>query len=320
MSLSNSQYDAIMRIYKEKQLNNEALLSEHIKEIDEKLPEFKELDEEIATYSVASLKSILGGEGESLEEIKGKIDSLTKKKTELLVASGYPSDYLELKYECPDCKDTGYIGDSKCHCLKQTIISMLYQNSNIDSILASDNFENLSYDYYDGENLQRFKHTVEQSREFIQNFDRDYQNLMFYGTVGTGKSFLTGCIAKELLDSGHTVIYFSSTELFKTLSDIMFDKADRIILSSMRDDIYKSDLLIIDDLGTELLTNAVTTQLFSLLNERHLNRKATIISTNLELQDIQERYSERIFSRLLERFSFYKFSGPDIRKIKRTNS
>lgn len=320
MALSNTQYDAIMRVYKERQLNTEALLSERIMEINEKLPEYKKIDDEIASFGVSSLKNILSGVGESQDSINVKIDSLTNRKKELLVGAGYPSDYLEPVYVCPDCKDTGYIGDEKCHCLKKTITSMMYQNSNLDAILATDNFDNLSYEYYDGENLQRFKHTVEQSHEFIQNFDRDYQNLMFYGTVGTGKSFLTGCIAKELLDTGHNVIYFSSTELFKILSDIMFDKGDRISLASMREDIYNSDLLIIDDLGTELLTNAVTTQLFSLLNERNLNRKSMIISTNLELPELQERYSERIFSRFLERFSFFKFSGQDIRKIKRTNS
>ncbi len=320
MSISNSQYDALMRSYKAKQLKAQEELSLKIKYINDNLPGYRQLDESIAAFGISATKRMLSGDEVAVSEINATIDNLTQMKKDLLIGAGYSADYLELSYECPDCKDTGYVDGERCHCFRQAVTAMLYENSNLDSILSHDNYDNLSYEYYDGENLQRFQNTVEQTHNFVQNFGSDYQNLLFYGTVGTGKSFLSGCIAKELLDKGYNVIYFSSTELFKLLSDVMFDKGDRVSLAGMKDDIYQADLLIIDDLGTELLTNAVATQLFSLLNERHLSRKSTIISTNLDLQDIQERYSDRIFSRLIEWYSFHKFSGQDIRKTKKTGT
>ena len=136
--------------------------------------------------------------------------------------------------------------------------------------------------------------------------------------MGTGKSFLSGCIAKELIEKGYSVIYFSAAGLFETLSRNMFDYKNTEEFRNLHEDLYGCDLLIIDDLGTECLNNATVSMFFSLLNERHLNQKATIISTNLFLEDIQNRYSERIFSRIMNQYISCKFTGPDIRRLKKT--
>ena len=238
-------------------------------------------------------------------------------KQELLTGAGFPEEYLSPVYDCPDCKDTGYIGSEKCHCFKQAIIDLLYEQSGIRSMLEKENFSSLSYDYYQGEDLERFKKNVTTAKNFIKTFDSDYHNLFFYGTVGTGKSFLSGCIAKELIEKGFSVIYFSAAGLFETLSRNMFDYKNTEELRSLHEDLYGCDLLIIDDLGTECINNATASMFFSLLNERHLNQKATIISTNLFLEDIQNRYSERIFSRIMNQYISLKFTGPDIRRLKR---
>ena len=151
------------------------------------------------------------------------------------------------------------------------------------------------------------------SCNFIENFKQDYHNLLFYGTVGTGKSFLSGCIANELIQGGYSVIYFSALNFFERLAFYSFDAKEKAALHQFYEDIYGCDLLVIDDLGTETANAFVNSQLFACLNERQLRRKAMIISTNLNLGELQERYSDRIFSRLTSHFTFCKLTGADIR-------
>jgi DNA replication protein DnaC len=151
------------------------------------------------------------------------------------------------------------------------------------------------------------------SRQFIKEFDSVRRNLYFYGTVGTGKSFLSVCIARDLIESGHSVIYFSASDLFDRISEYSFDYKSREQLSRLYDDLYGCDLLIIDDLGTEMTNVFVTSQLFACINERHLREKATIISTNLSLSELQGRYSDRVFSRVSSLYDIYRFTGMDIR-------
>ncbi len=318
MALTNSQYDTIIREYDRRRMRNERENNDRIAYINEHLPEYARLGDMIASLSAEHIKKVLAGEVSSSSEISARIDELSDKRKNVLKEAGYPEDYLEVKYDCPDCRDTGYIDGRKCHCLRQNIINVLYSQSNISELLKEDNFSSLSYDHYEGEDLTRFKAAVSAAHSFIDHFDKDYQNLLFCGTVGTGKSFLSCCIARELLDRGYCVIYFSAVKLFETLSDVMFNHGDTDELRAALSDIYECDLLIIDDLGTELTNSAVATQLFSLLNERHLSSRPTVISTNLTLEDIRERYEDRIFSRIAERYDIYRISGPDIRRIKKT--
>ena len=317
MALSNSQYNAIMRVYEERQTRNRHSLEERTARVNQQVEGYRELSDSIAAISVTQGKKLLEGDENALSELKSTLRRLSAMKQELLTGAGFPEDYLSPVYDCPDCKDTGYIGSEKCHCFKQAIIDLLYEQSGIRSMLEKENFSSLSYDYYQGEDLERFKKNVTTAKNFIKTFDSDYHNLFFYGTVGTGKSFLSGCIAKELIEKGFSVIYFSAAGLFVTLSRNMFDYKNTEELRSLHEDLYGCDLLIIDDLGTECINNATASMFFSLLNERHLNQKATIISTNLFLEDIQNRYSERIFSRIMNQYISLKFTGPDIRRLKR---
>ncbi|MDD6491289.1 MAG: ATP-binding protein [Firmicutes bacterium] len=318
MALNNAQYDAIMREYEKRQTRNRHLLEERTKEINTKVEGYRELSESIAAISVSQAKKLLEGDESALEDLRTSIRKLSSMKEELLTGAGYPPNYLDPVYDCPDCKDTGYIDGSKCHCFKQAIINILYEQSGIQEMLKKENFSMLSYEYFEGEDLKRLQNTVAECRNFIKTFDSDYHNLFFYGTVGTGKSFLSGCVAKELIESGHSVIYSSSAKLLETLSANVYDyKNNKDTSANDQNDFYGCDLLIIDDLGTEYPKNINITILFSLLNGRHLNRKSTIISTNLSLEDFRNLYSDRIFSRISNQYTICKFTGPDIRMIKK---
>ncbi len=313
MALSNSQYNAIIRDYEERQTRNRHLLEERTSYVFEHVEGYRELSESIAAVSVSQGKKLLDGDEHALEDLRLTISKLTSMKNQLLTGAGFASDYLMPVYDCPDCHDTGYIDGHKCHCFKQAVISLLYKQSGIQEMLEKENFNTLTYDYFEGEDLSRFQNTVDESKKFLKSFDTDYRNLFFYGTVGTGKSFLSGCIAKELIESGHSVIYFSASGLFETLSRNLFDYKNKEESRNFHEELYGCDLLIIDDLGTEFTNNVVVSQLFSLLNERHLNHKSTIISTNLSLEDLRNRYSERVFSRITKHYTLCLFTGPDVR-------
>ncbi len=322
MALTNQQFVSIMREYELVQNRNRRLLEERETKIYETIPEYRQLAESTGTLAKACTMKLLDGDEQAIAVLKNKLADLSREKAFLLKQHGYPADYLEPIYNCPMCQDTGYLPEEagsreKCRCFRQKEIALLYEQSNIQKTIEKENFSTLSFEYYEGEDRKRFQEAVRISLDFVQNFKQDYQNLFFYGTVGTGKSFLSGCIARELLQAGHSVIYFSSAGLFDTLARFSFDTKAKETLYNFYKDLYNCDLVIIDDLGTEVTNSFVTSQLFGCLNERYLRRKATIISTNLSLEELRDRYSDRIFSRITSNFTICKLSGPDIRIYKK---
>ncbi len=314
MALSNTQYDAIMRTYEETKFQNRHLQEEHRDEVYDLIPEYKALDSTIASLSVEQGKKLIMGDSDALFSLRADLKKLTARKKQLLQEYGFPNDYLAPVYTCQDCKDTGYIEGRKCHCLRQAIIRVLYAQSNIESVLDSENFDNLSYEYYNDSEVPLMRTIIGDCKAFAANFGRTCDNLLFYGAVGVGKTYLTNCIAKELLEAGHSVIYFTSFQLFDTLAKYVFRSSDSAAdIADIHEDIFSCDLLIIDDLGTETTNSFVSSQLFLLLNERDLRKKSTIISTNLSLEMLASRYSERNFSRI---FGNYKMIKPEIQDIR----
>lgn len=316
MPLTNTQYDRIFRQYEEKQRISRLETEKRHAAVYERIPKFRELEDTAASLSVAQGKKLLSGDTDALNALHDDLARLKEQKKLLLLDAGFPADYLDPVFSCPDCQDTGYINREKCHCFRQAEISLLYEQSGIQDLLAQNNFELLSYDYYTGEALVLFQNAVKTCRHFVKNFNSDYHNLFFYGTVGTGKSFLSCCVAKELMDQGCSVIYFGATGLFDLLSDAAFHTKNRDERQNAYADLYRCDLLIIDDLGTELTNQFTASQLFSLLNERHLGKKSTLISTNFTLAQLRDRYSDRIFSRITSNFDVCRLAGEDIRMYK----
>lgn len=262
MPLTNTQYDIILRDYENRQLHNRHELERKTAYVYDHVPGYRELEEQIASVSVSQGKKYLSGDEGAMEELKVLLAEISVKKALLLSKAGLPENYLKPVYTCPDCQDTGYVDGQKCHCFKQAMITLLYEQSNIREMLQNDNFQSLSYEYYEGEDLSRFKNAVITCRNFIKNFNSDYHNLFFYGTVGTGKTFLSNCVAKELIESGHSVIYFSAAGLFDLLSKYSFDYKSKEDERERYADLYQCDLLIIDDLGTELTNQFVASRLF----------------------------------------------------------
>lgn len=317
MALTNAQYEIIIREYEEKQTRNRHLLEERLHAIREAYPEYTALEDAAASLSVSFTRRLIDGDQGAREELADSLQTLKAKKQSFLLEKGYPADYLEPVYDCPVCQDTGYIGQKKCRCFEKRIIDFLYHQSNLEGTLSQENFDTLSYEYFAGPALSDYKRAVEISKEFVSSFDSCSKNLLFMGTVGTGKTFLSNCIAKALIDTSHSVIYFSATELFDTFAGFVFGK-DKNALENFCNDLYHCDLVIVDDLGTELESSFVTSYFFSFLNERQQSGKSTLITTNLDLKELNRKYSDRICSRIIGNFEICLLTGPDIRIRKKT--
>ena len=185
-----------MRVYEQKQTRNRHLREERLNFVYSNVKGYRLLDESIATISVSQGKKMLNGDPNALSDLREQLHRLSRDKKELLRRAGLPDDYLEPLYDCPDCRDTGYIDGKKSHCFRQAEIALLYQQSNLKGILEKENFDTLSYEYFDEDSLPDFQSAVQKCRNFAASFRNGGRNLFFYGTVGTGKTFLSHCIAK----------------------------------------------------------------------------------------------------------------------------
>lgn len=322
MKLTNSQYEQLMSVYYERQVRSKHISQMRYHEIITEIPEYHELDLRIQQISLDYAKARLsrGGQKTDLEK---QIEQITRQKEQLLLSHGYAADYLKPVYYCPDCQDTGYIGDRKCHCFEKEIVNFLYSQSNLQEILEKENFSHFNLEYYPDDYMEEttgqtprdnMRNILNIARNFVADFDSIQGNLLLYGNTGVGKTFLTHCIAKELLDQSHTVVYLTSLKLFDILETYKFDRdmsySEKNAAVSY---ILDSDLLIIDDLGTELNNSFTSSQLYQCIDTRLNHKRSTIISTNLSFDDLREQYSERIFSRLTSNYTLLKLTGDDIR-------
>ena len=332
MPLKNSQYNAILRRYDQLQFENNYALEQRQQEVYAAIPQIQKLDEAIAqTAADYARRSVLkrggaaftsAGAASDMDAFKADMASFEAEKARLLTAHGYPEDYLLPLYHCEDCKDTGFIGNEKCHCFKQAVVDLVYSQSNIRERLKEENFDTFCMDYYSEHKdprlgispRQNMENVLAQCRRFITNFGREPENILFYGNTGVGKTFLSNCIARELLDRAYTVIYLTAFQLVDILENNTFGSdSDTQDSENMFDYILDCDLLIIDDLGTEMNNSFITSQLFLCINERLLRKKSTVISTNMSMEQLQREYSERIFSRLVSYYQMLPVIGQDIR-------
>lgn len=320
--LTNSQYQQLMSKYYERQLKTKDLMEQRYQEVTTAIPELPELDKEIRVLALAHAKARLSRQNDAAD-LSSDITAISRKKEQLLISHGFSSDYLKPVYTCPDCQDTGYMDGKKCSCLEKEIVNFLYSQSNLKDILDYENFSHFNLEYYPDDYTEEatgltprdnIRNVLSAVRAFIKNFSTESGNLLLYGNTGVGKTFLTNCIAKELLDKSYTVVYLTSVKLFDILETNKFDREiSRTEKDASLSYILASDLLIIDDLGTELNNSFTSSQLYHCIDTRLTRHCSTIISTNLSFDDLREHYSERIFSRITSNYTLLKITGDDIR-------
>lgn len=326
MTLSNSQYNAIMRVYNKRQFRNKRDQDERIREIYEKIPQVEALNDEIAASMAQAGRKKLQGDEEGVKALKQEAEALKNQRLRYLERNGYPADYMQMRYHCPVCRDTGYVDGKKCRCFRQMEIEILYDQSNIREVLERENFDTLSMAYYDRERIdERSGRTVyeymsmviEECHRFVENFGKEKGSILFTGSTGCGKTFLSNCIARELIRQYYSVVYLTATDMFDVLSESRFSGRDEEEARDKAAYILDCDLLIIDDLGTELINTFTASQLFYCINERLNRKKGTIISTNLALNRMQDEFTERVTSRIMSQYKVLPLLGEDIRLLRR---
>ncbi len=324
--MNNINYDDILSRLSRRRQDNIRIQDNRKAELYSKLPRVKEIDNELTHLAVQASKARILKKEYNKGECESITSALKNERTEIIKASEFPSDYLAPVYTCSLCRDNGYIDGKPCTCLKQMIIDQLYEQSTIKNVLKIENFDTFDLNVYKDEPFGSYRYTPYQNARSIlsaaKRFTDDFQDkkpgILLYGETGTGKTFLTNCIAKSLLDKGYTVLYLSAAHLFDNiLRDIIMRNSHEPHDEMIYDYIYSCDFLIIDDLGTELTNSFVQSQLFEIINRRSIRRLSTLISTNLDLQKISERYTERIMSRIVDSYLILNLYGDNIRYMKR---
>ncbi len=319
MPLLNHQYEALMREYDARRMQHELDAEERRQAIYRQYPDLEKNHAALTQNAVRLAKARIF-HAPDISSLETERENLSEERRELIAAAGLTENDFLPKYTCKECGDTGFVNGRKCRCFKAREIRLLYENSHLETLLSRENFDTLRMDLYSREPRENAPSVYEEMqkhiaacRAFAENFPEDPpRNLLLYGRPGLGKTFLTNCIAKALLDRGFSVLYYSSISLFDRLAKIRFGKTEDDGTEEL-DSMFECDLLVIDDLGTELTNALVESQLFHLVNERLLSRKSTIISTNMSLTMLAKTYSERTGSRIISNYEAIQLTGEDLR-------
>ncbi len=326
--MSNPTLKLLLKEYEKNRLQKQIEYDNKINDFYKKNPNLLEINDKINRTSIEISKTILlNKNSDKINNLNKLLDELKQKKQKLLSNLNISEDYFSPDYSCKLCNDTGYLVNNSqvmCTCLKQRLLNMQYNKSNISS-LETENFSTFNSDLFSDvidekkynsnisprKNIEKIK---EISESFIKNFNNSNEkNLLFTGNTGLGKTFLSNCIANEVLQSEKTVLYQTAPVMLDSIIDYKFGKNNEFSYN----DLLNVDLLIIDDLGTENLNNIKLSELFNILNTRLLNQNnhitKTIISTNLSLNNLFKTYDERIFSRLVGYYNICRFFGEDLR-------
>ena len=324
----NNNLQQLLTEYEKARLENIKKLDLRKKELFDKFPRLEEIEQSLNLISIKLAKSNLFPEAaQNNNKLMEEQKALKKEREELLKKAGKDLSYLSIEYNCNICQDTGYVTNNfhteMCKCLKQKLFNLEYNNANMGNI-SSHTFDNLNFNLFsDKVNVEKYglnispreniKNIVDACQKFIENMNNPAgKNLLFSGSTGLGKTYLSNAIVAEVLNNGYTVLYQTAPVMLDTLISKMF-KNDL----SFSENLLNVDLLIIDDLGTETMNSMKFTELYKIINTRLLNQNGkvtkTVISTNLDLQGLYNTYDERLVSRFIGHYDIYRFFGDDIR-------
>lgn len=255
-----------------------------------------------------------------LERLKAENDALLAEKRKLLTDNGYPADYTRPKYECPKCEDTGAVGFQICSCMQKKLIRLGYENSGIGRLIDTCTFD--SFDPAMQGDDPRAKDMAARAKNTLQDFADHFgenegrKNLLLIGGTGLGKTHLSAAVAGTVIERGFDAYCVTAAELFGAFENERFNRSYNSDAPSSTERFFRADLLIIDDLGTELSNQFTNSVLYNLLNVRLNNELSTMVNTNLDPKDLKARYDDRIFSRLLGEFITVPLLGSDVRRKK----
>lgn len=317
MGYNKNDYIKVKKDFENKYLIARGRAEQRQIEIHSRIPDIRDIDRTLAHTGMDIMAVITSGaknHDEEIAKLEARNNELVKKRTELLRAYGYPENYTDVVYECEKCGDTGYLDTRMCDCMKRALIKEAYASSGLGCLIGTQTFDNFEYRYYKETMKPMVKDYVTELKRFSQTFSNDtYENYLFLGSTGLGKTHLSAAVAQTVIDKGFDVFY---TGAIGMIGDF---EAQRFGNGRKRNDTeryYDCDLLIIDDLGAEVVNKFTHADLYDVVNTRMNNRKCTIISTNLTPAELNLTYTERLSSRIMGEYIPMYFDGDDIRKLK----
>ena len=314
--------DALIKIkaeYLEKYQRARRSADMRAEEVYVRIPRVREIDSLLSRTALEIMAVVSNGK-ESAEEALARVRQrnavLMEERARLLAEAGYTEDYTDVHYDCEKCGDSGYVDGKTCECMKRELIMAGYETSGLGRLIATQSFENFSLDYYKsgGANYDNMKFYYSSLRNFANSFSDDtYKNFLLIGGTGLGKTHLSTSVAKTVIEKGFDVLYVSAIDMFADFEQKQFGNGED---NTRR--YFDCDLLIIDDLGTELTNQFTVSCLYNVINSRINTARSTFINTNLSKKEIETKYAERITSRLFGEYYPLVFTGTDIRKQKRS--
>lgn len=325
MAYERALYFSVENEYEEIRRHNQADLEARRAAVYQAVPEIEVIDREIQSAGLSIIKLAVNAPADiqrRLEALREQQKSLQLRRKALLLENGFAADELSIRYMCEKCQDTGVQGDHPCECYRRRLVMKAFEKSNLSQQLRNQSFKTFDFSLYSQEIDPQYgispytaiQNIVKLCRDFIADFERTDKNLLFWGESGLGKTFLSTCIAKELIKQGYSVIYETTYQIVSLLEDYKFKRSEDIgALKAQSQRLYESDLLILDDLGAEFSTAYTNAALFDILNSRLIANKKTIINTNLSMKELADRYSERVISRIMGSYQILQFIGEDLR-------
>lgn len=322
MGFNAENYRRIRAEYETKYARAEADADARRAELHAAIPGLAALDAEMSHTGLEVMQAILAG-GETTErrvaEIRKRNEELQANRAELLKKNGYPEDYSDVHYECDKCSDSGFVDGKMCSCMRRELILAGCESSGIGKLMNEQNFENFSLDFYRGSEKEyaEMEQNLNTVYGFAETFDPESsENLLFTGGTGLGKTHISSAIARAVIERGFDVYYTGVQGLISDYERERFGNSSMVGGGETIDRYFECDLLIIDDLGTEVTNQFSVSCLFNVINTRLNLSKPTIINTNLDGKELRARYTDRITSRLLGEYRLLRFVGRDVRSQK----
>ena len=293
-------FDKAKAILDERLANAERSFEARRLEVRSLSDEIAAIDEELSKTGPLIFKTVcMGGD---IAPIKQRNEELNRRRRAIIKSLGFPEDYADVKYTCPDCKDTGYLSNLKmCHCFKKLILTENVKASGIGRLIEEQSFENFDISSLakTPEAYEKMKNVYQAAYDFAHNFGKNMgRNLLLMGKTGTGKTHISTSIAKVVIEKGYYVLYDSAQNIVSAFENDKF-RAGYGHYEPTSDKYLECDLLILDDLGTEFVNQFTVSCLYNLFNTRKNRGLSTVISTNLEPADLAAKYEDRIYSRIV---------------------
>ncbi len=322
MAYSEESFRKAKDIITERKTGAERNAEQRLREVHLKSPEIKEIDSAFPKIGQKIVEAVMLGRSKDetnaiINDIKTESDALSRKRAEAMARLGYPEDYTSPKYFCEKCGDTGFVERDMCQCLKRELTRIGYESSGLGALLSKQSFDNFLLKYYDGDDRVIMEQNLSICKNYAEGFGEGSESLLLMGNTGLGKTHLSTSVAAAVIEKGFDVIYETSQNLISVFSAEQFGRPlPNTNVTRTSDSYFNCDLLIIDDFGTETVTQFTVSCFYNLINTRVNKGLPIIINTNLTQDEIKTKYSDRIASRLFGEFIVLAFPGKDIRMQK----